>query len=139
MCLKRPVKKKTTLFIGSFILGYLIKYMKVTKGCGEYSSVFLPCSNLCCKCLWTCQNLLFSPEGHSPPNSSLLQDHDGQSAGMPGRSSPLRSDSLCEASGTDPAPRWSEEAAHLLGLWHLVHGLWGDSFTVIFLFIVTQA
>lgn len=87
----------------------------------------LPCNNLCCKCLWTCQNLLFWPEDHSPPSSSWLPDHDAQSVEMPSRSSQLQFDWLYEASGTDRVHHSSAKAVHPLGSWHLAHGLWWEN------------
>lgn len=87
----------------------------------------LPCNNLCCKCLWTCQNLLFWPEDHSPPSSSWLPDHDAQSVEMPSRSSQLQFGWLYEASGTDRVHHSSAKAVHPLGSWHLAHGLWWEN------------
>lgn len=89
----------------------------------EEADMFLPCNNLCCKYLWTSQSLLSSPEGHFPPDSSWLPDHGAQSVETPSRSSQLRSDSLCEASGTNPAPHWSAEVVRPPGSWRLAHGL----------------
>lgn len=89
-----------------------------------------PCNNLCCRCLSTCQSLRFSPADRSPPGSSWSPGRGEQSVEMPSRSSQLRSDWLCAASGTGPAPHWSAEVVRPPGSWHLAHGLWGGSHRV---------
>lgn len=82
----------------------------------------LPCSNRCCRHLWTCRSLRSSPAGWLQPGSSWWRGPGARSAGRLGTPCRRRSDWQCGASGRAPARLSPGGAAHPQGSSHPAHG-----------------
>lgn len=82
----------------------------------------LPCSNPCCRHLWTCRNRQSSPAGWLQPGSSWWPGPGAQNAGRPGTPCQRQSDWQCAASGRAPARLSPGVAGRPRGSWHLAHG-----------------
>ena len=86
---------------------------------GEATS---PCSNRCCRHLWTCRSLRSSPEGWLQPGSSWWPGPGARNAGRPGTPCQRQSDWQCGAFGRAPALLLPGVAARPQGSLRLAHG-----------------